>query len=642
MSDSSISSVRWPRISIVTPSYNQGKFIERTVRSVLLQRYPDLEYIVMDGGSTDDTLDRLAPYMEQFACFVSEPDKGQADAIAKGFARSSGEIMAYLNSDDLLAPDALHFVASFFRDNPNIDWIYSHRCTVDDDDRVIRYWILLPHQNFLMRRWDYIPQETCFWRRSLFEKTGNIDRSYQFAMDYDLFVRFMNSGRGRRLNRFLAAFRDHSGSKTKQLLETVGTQEMLRVRRKFRISVAITDGLFGLVLGNAVLYAGRYFAATDYTLPGGFAGVGYDYNDVWGGLLRPDDLASADPDGSGQFDDEFFSPLCPVTLSLADRVLFTVTSVQGGHVKSNKIYLNSKSGVAIIAPRAEQENTGQLIDVSRNPPTNSRSSANAKEHLPRGVRGLAATALDAVCRLPLFARSINVPSEDRTADYILRLTRGFVSKDDKVVFLDVGCSRGELLGALAGPTRWTLFGLEADSAAAAQAVSKGYQVFEGTLAQAPGIPELLRGFDLIYLGNGLQRFGNPRLSLRTLAVLLNRGGFLVLSTPSLDSEQRELFGPAWAHWQPEEHRFIYSRKSLIKLLGQAGFSLMKLQTVSHLESTALSLKHLDDHSASDARYADHPKILGTEQAEGITRASRLLWDKIGRGDEIFAIFRRVS
>ena len=101
----------WPRISIVTPSYNQGQFIERTVRSVLLQRYPNLEYILMDGGSTDDTLDRIAPYMKEFSYSVSQPDGGQAEAIANGFARSSGEIMAYLNSDDLLAPDALYFVA---------------------------------------------------------------------------------------------------------------------------------------------------------------------------------------------------------------------------------------------------------------------------------------------------------------------------------------------------------------------------------------------------------------------------------------------------------------------------------------------------------------------------------------------------
>ena len=635
--------MRWPKISIVTPSYNQGKFIERTVRSVLLQRYPDLEYIVMDGGSTDDTLDRLGPYIQQFSYFVSEPDKGQADAIASGFARSSGEIMAYLNSDDLLAPDALHFVANFFRDHPNVGWIYSHRCTVDDDDRVIGYWILPPHQNFLMRRWDYIPQETCFWRRSLFEKTGNIDRSYRFAMDYDLFVRFMNKGRGRRVNRFLGAFREHSTSKTKQLLETVGAREMLRVRRKFRIRAAITDGLFGLLLGNWVQYAGRYFAAAAHSLPGGFAGIGYDYNDVWGGILRPKDVSSADPDGLGQFEDEFYSPLCPVTLSLADRVLFSVTSVQGGYVKSKEIYLNSKSGVAIIAPSAEKEDTGPLNDSSRNPPTNSRSSTNAnRPHPPHVVRGFATKVLEAACRLPLFARAINVSWENGTADRILRLTQGLVSKDDEIAFLDVCCSGGELLAALAAQTRWRLFGLEADSVAAAEALSKGYQIFEGTLGQAPGIPELLRGFDLVYLGNGLQRFDEPRVSLRTLAVLLNRGGFLVLSTPSLDSEQRELFGPAWAHWQPEEHRFIYSKKSLIKLLEQAGFSLTKLRTVSHLKSTELSLKRLDNHSASDVKCANHPKMPGTMHAERITRVSHLFWDKLGKGDEILAVFQRVS
>src|ERR1700759_4197801 len=101
----------WPRISIITPSYNQGKYIERTGRRVLLQRYPNLEYILMDGGSTDDTVERLGPYRDDLSHFFSEPDPGKADAIAKRFARSTGNVMAYLNSDDLLAPDSLHFVA---------------------------------------------------------------------------------------------------------------------------------------------------------------------------------------------------------------------------------------------------------------------------------------------------------------------------------------------------------------------------------------------------------------------------------------------------------------------------------------------------------------------------------------------------
>jgi hypothetical protein len=117
---------------------------------------------------------------------------------------------------------------------------------------------------------------------------------------------------------------------------------------------------------------------------------------------------------------------------------------------------------------------------------------------------------------------------------------------------------------------------------------------------------------------------------------------LILSTPNLDSEQRKLFGSAWAHWKPGRHRFIYSRRSLIKLLEQAGFSLTKLLTASHLESTALSLKLLGEHSPADARCANHPKMLETMKAEGLTRVSNLFWDKLGKGDEIFAVFRRVS
>jgi glycosyltransferase involved in cell wall biosynthesis/2-polyprenyl-3-methyl-5-hydroxy-6-metoxy-1,4-benzoquinol methylase len=630
--------MHWPKISIVTPSYNQGEYIERTVRSVLLQRYPDLEYIVMDGGSTDDTVERLQPYKDKFSYFVSERDEGQADAIAKGFARSSGEIMAYLNSDDLLAPDALHFVARFFQENPNIDWIYSHRCTIDDRDRVIWYWILPPHQSFLMRRWDYIPQETCFWRRSLFEKTGNIDRSYRFAMDYDLFVRFMNAGHGRRLNRFLGAFRDHNTSKTKQLLATTGAREMLRVRLKFRIRAAITDGLFGLLIGNWVQYAGRYFAAAAHSLPGGFGGLGYDYNDVWGGLLRPNDVSSADPDGSKQFEEGFYSPLCPVTFSLADRMLYRVTSVAAGHIKASEIYLNSKPGVAIVAPGVEDEELDPQNDESKNPPA--LSSNIGRPDSPRSLRGLVAMATEAVHGLPLFANWINVSSEKRPADDILRMTQGLVSRDDEIAFLDATCSNGDLLSELAAQTKWKLFSLEAE-AATAGALSKGPQAVEVNLRQAVGTPEMLQGFDFVYLGNGLQRFREPRVTLRTLAILLNPGGFLLLSTPNLDSEQRKLFGPAWAHWQPDEHRFIYSKRSLIKLLTQAGFRLLKLQTASHLESTTLSFRNLDDGYRSDVGCGNHPELI-RNQAERISRASHLFWDKLGRGDEILAVFRRIS
>lgn len=278
--------MRLPKISIITPSYNQGPFIGWTVRSVLLQRYPNLEYIVMDGGSTDETRAVLEPYADRFAYYVSERDKGQADAIRRGFERSTGEIMSYLNSDDMLAPDALHFVARYFAEHPRVDAIYSHRVAVDDNNKATWYWILPRHSNWYMTRWDLIPQETCFWRRSLFEKCGNIDPSFRFAMDYDLFVRFMQKGKMVRVNRFLGAFRKHDESKTSQLLETVGKAEIEQVWKRYGLSKTKLDTLRAARFFNGVNRRGGKFAYQRKHLPGAFPGIGYDYDKVWGGMLN--------------------------------------------------------------------------------------------------------------------------------------------------------------------------------------------------------------------------------------------------------------------------------------------------------------------------------------------------------------------
>ena len=275
-----------PTISIVTPSFNQGTFIERTVRSILGQGYPRLQYVIMDGGSTDNTLEILQPYRQHLHHFRSGTDEGQADAIARGFEQTSGELMAYLNSDDLLAPGTLHFVATYFDQHPEVDFIYSHRCIIDVHDRVIGHWYLPPHLNYLMSRWDLIPQETCFWRRSLFEAAGNVDGSYRFAMDYDLFVRMMARGKFQRVGRFLGAFRQHGFSKTTQQYATVGAKEIATVRKKYGIAEWPRDAFFHTWFGLLIEHAGRRFAQSNQTLPGCFRGTGYSYDDVWGGWLR--------------------------------------------------------------------------------------------------------------------------------------------------------------------------------------------------------------------------------------------------------------------------------------------------------------------------------------------------------------------
>ena len=285
-----------PKISIVTPSYQQGRFLEWTMRSVLEQGYPNLEYVVMDGGSKDGTKEILARYQNRLTYCESSPDEGQADAVARGFEHTTGDIMAYLNSDDLLAPGALDFAARYLTQHPEVDAIYSHRVYIDEENIVTRYWILPPHHRWMMERWDYIPQETCFWRRRIYEKVGGINKSYQFALDYDLFVRFMKHGRMERVNRFLGAFREHPTSKT--MNQEGAHPEVTRVYKEHGIRVAHWHRLPQLAQYELLDVRSRRFAARGKILPGALAGIGYDYDLVWGGRLSGQRSSSRNSSGT--------------------------------------------------------------------------------------------------------------------------------------------------------------------------------------------------------------------------------------------------------------------------------------------------------------------------------------------------------
>jgi glycosyltransferase involved in cell wall biosynthesis len=223
-----------PKISIVTPSLDQGRFLERTLRSVLDQHYPRLEYVVQDGGSTDGSLDVIRAYAGRLTHWESSTDGGQAHAINRGFARTRGEIMAYLNSDDLLLPGSLDYVARYFAAHRDVDAVYGHRVVIDEHDRETGRWVLPPHDGGVLSWGDYIPQETLFWRRALWDRVGGrLDEEFQFTMDWDLLLRFRDAGaRFVRLPRFLGAFRVHPAQKTSARLADVGLPEMRRLRMR--------------------------------------------------------------------------------------------------------------------------------------------------------------------------------------------------------------------------------------------------------------------------------------------------------------------------------------------------------------------------------------------------------------------------
>lgn len=223
-----------PYISVVTPSYNQGKYIERTIRSVLDQGYPHLEYVIQDGNSKDNTLDIIKSFQEKLYHFESRQDDGQAHAINLGFQHTSGEIMAYLNSDDVLLPGTLRYVADYFTRHQDMDVVYGHRVIIDENDQEIGRWVLPPHDPEIILWADYIPQETLFWRRSLWDKIGgSLDESYRFALDWNLIIRFHNAGaKFRRLPRFLGAFRLQAEQKTSVQINSLGLIEMNRLRNQ--------------------------------------------------------------------------------------------------------------------------------------------------------------------------------------------------------------------------------------------------------------------------------------------------------------------------------------------------------------------------------------------------------------------------
>lgn len=202
-------------VSIVTPSYNQSRFIQDTIRSVLSQDYPQMEYIIVDGASTDGSVEIIHRYEDQLAWWVSERDQGQTDAINKGFARATGDIFAWLNSDDTYEPGAVSAAVNYLQEHPEVGMVYGDCNYIDENgERIGKFRSRQTTYQRIRRGYNQIPQQTMFFRAGLWKQVGPLDPSFHYAMDYDLWTRIAARSEIKYVPQTWANFRLHTAGKT--------------------------------------------------------------------------------------------------------------------------------------------------------------------------------------------------------------------------------------------------------------------------------------------------------------------------------------------------------------------------------------------------------------------------------------------
>ena len=610
-----------PKISIVTPVKNGQEWIRRTVESVLGQGYSHLEYLVVDGGSTDGTLQILDEYRDRIDRIISEPDEGMYDALAKGFDVATGDVFGYLNADDELEPGGLLRVGEYFRRHRRAKVVY-HEDTVTRDGwrfpnvaqpRVDVYQLLNGHVLF---------QDGVFFRKNAYRAVGGIDRTLKRAGDWALFVRLARMWGLRRARGHVSSFRIRKGQLSQDRAAYEAEREL--ARQKFLSGFGLAGRVRCRVIqvANAVRNTShRVLGRRRFFWPGDYCGKPY-----------PPGLAPPLIPGK---------PISPLTGQNPDRLLFSTRDTRFGDPRIHYVYYESATGMAMAYPPMSQSELTELYERHYSSPLKEVVPPDPNYHSPfRNYRGGNIIARN-LSRLPTPWWWFNTISyDDQTASEILQAVRGSVRPADASIrFLDVGCFEGELLEQLKAQTKWKLFGLEANSKAVEIARSRGHHVWQAAAEDAPLVIPTEIAFDVIFLGQTMEHLDDPLIALNRLKLLLAPGGVIVIGVPNLDSKQVELFGPTWAHWHLPYHRTLLTRRALRRMARLAGMKVERLRTRTHPYWTTMSVQL---NRLGLGAVVPHSALFPNVIAMHGTRLAgwcRLLWDWRGRGDYVIAVLR---
>ncbi len=228
----------WPKISIITPSYNQVEFLERTILSVLNQNYPNLEYIIIDGGSTDGSVELIRKYEKYMAYWVSEPDNGQADALNKGFKVATGELVGWQNSDDIYLPGSLNMVSKEFKEHDKIDVFFGNVYLIDENEAILKDMRFIPFnlQHLIYYDWN-LSSQGLFWKKKMFDTIGYM-QNYTVSFDFDWCIRLGKATKHFKfIRRFLGAYRIHSRSKFSLIKDDIRNPIFFEIMRQNGIEI---------------------------------------------------------------------------------------------------------------------------------------------------------------------------------------------------------------------------------------------------------------------------------------------------------------------------------------------------------------------------------------------------------------------
>ena len=613
-----------PKITVVTPVFNGAPHLAETLESVLRQDYPELEYIVVDGGSTDGTLDIIreyearADFPQRISLAISEPDQGMYDAIAKGFKHASGDIYCYLNADDLLECDGLRSVGEYFSQHPETQVVYH------EDVVLVNGWkfpnVRQPNgvDTIDLLAGHILFQDGVFWRRSAFDAVGGIRRDLKLAGDFDLWLRLSARFRFVRRPGHVSCFR----MRPDQL-----SSRMDIYHREMEQSIA--DFLATMPIFKRMLWAvQKPFRSTYRKLSRNLHRESLFFPIDFGNLPPP---AATIPHGAEEI------PRSPIDGKPAERLLFTTPDTRFGERELNYIYLDERHGIAITHPHIAAEELDALYRKHySSPPTELKLPVATSPYRQFNGKRIWEKVL---FRLPVGVLSrILFPaagSDNTLLELITVIEESKVGTSKAIHFLDVGCFEGHLLDQIRDNTCWKSFGLEPNSHAFETAQGKGHRVWHGNAENADSLIPREQQFDVIHMGQSIEHLDDPVNVLGRLRRLLAPRGVLVVSTPNLDSREIDWFGPTWAHWHPPYHRYIFSRKGLHSLARHAGLLPVYFQTFSNPYWTSMSLAQNQMGLGGSASHAVNFDIRISREARRINFWKKVIWDRLDKGDYCF-------